>query len=45
MVRMDPVLRGGVFYASDYDLLLVLDSHHFTRNRDALDQLRVGSDI
>ena len=45
MVRMDPPLKGGLFYASDYDLLLVLDSQHFTKNEEALDRLKVGSDI
>ena len=35
MVRMDPFLRG-VFRESDHDLLLVLDSEHFTRNKDAI---------
>ena len=44
MVRMDPRMRG-IFFSSDYDLLLVLDSEHFTRNREILDKLRPGSDI
>ena len=43
-IRMDPAMRG-VFYSSDYDLLLTLDSEHFLKNRDALDQMRIGSDI
>ena len=43
-IRMDPAMRG-IFYSSDYDLLLTLDSEHFLKNRDALDQMRVGSDI
>ena len=37
-IRMDQPLRG-MFYNSDYDLLLVLDSEHFTRNLDVLYQL------
>ena len=45
MIRMDPPLKGGLFYSSDYDLLLVLDAKHFTANREALDRLKVGSDI
>ena len=45
MIRMDPPLKGGVFYSSDYDLLLVMDSEHFMKNREALDRLKVGSDI
>lgn len=44
MVRMDPNLRG-LFYSSDYDLLLVLDAEHFNRNQEELDMLRIGSDI
>lgn len=31
LVRMDPPLRG-LFFSSDYDLLLVLDSEHFLKN-------------
>lgn len=44
LVRMDPALKG-LFFSSDYDLLLVLDSEHFLKNQDSLDRLRVGSDI
>ena len=44
MIRMEPPLRG-LFFSSDYDLLVVLDADHFERNKDALDLLRVGSDI
>lgn len=36
MIRMDPALRG-LFYSSDYDLLLTLDSDHFISNQEALD--------
>lgn len=43
-VRMNPPLKG-LFRDSDYDLLLVLDSEHFQRNTEALDMLKVGSDI
>ena len=43
-VRMDYPLKG-LFKESDYDLLLVLDKEHFQKNQDALDALRVGSDI
>ena len=41
---MNPPLKG-LFRDSDYDLLLVLDSEHFQRNTEALDMLKVGSDI
>ena len=41
---MDPPLKG-LFFSSDYDLLLVLDSDHFLRNQEQLNLLRVGSDI
>ena len=44
MVRMDPPLRG-LFHNSDYDLLLVIDKEHFEKNQEALDSLRIGSDI
>ena len=43
MIRMDPPLKS--WHSTDYDLLLVLDSEHFNRNQEALDQMRVGSDI
>ena len=38
-------MKGGLFYNSDYDLLLVLNSEHFIKNREALERLKVGSDI
>ena len=35
-IRRDPAIRG-VFYSSDYDLLLTLDAEHFVKNSEALD--------
>jgi len=33
LMRMDPPMKG-LFFSSDYDILLVLDSEHFIKNQD-----------
>ena len=44
-MRMTPTLSSGLFFLSDYDLLLTLDSDHFVKHKDILDKLKVGTDI
>ena len=41
---MSPPIKG-IFDGQDHDLELIFDEEHFNRNREALDKLKVGSDI